>query len=267
MHDVTGRVAIPGAHRRDVSAPDASRNGPVPRLAAKDRSGSAARNDADAPPPRKAAALHPTYPLLDNYARSPEGVIYQVTYDKFVYDETYIGRAYAAAPREAMSNLRFGYVVGSIGHVPKSLLDVGYGGGDFLRVAQRAVPEIYGYDIAPIYPLHDIPVLDSMFDRPVEVVTFFDSLEHFEDIAVVRDLRAKFVCISLPWCHYPSNDWFENWKHRKPNEHLWHFNHQSLTLFMKKMGFELLNFCNIEDGIRKPDDGLSNILSAVFAKV
>jgi hypothetical protein len=219
--------------------------------------------DGDA---RGSVSLHPSAPLLENYARTPEGVIYQVEYRKFTYDETYIGRAYGSAPREAMSNLRFGYLIGSIGHVPRSLLDVGYGAGDFLRVAQKLVPDVCGYDIAPVYPLDDIPILDSLLDRPVEVVTFFDSLEHFEDITVVQHLGADYVCLSLPWCHYFSNHWFENWKHRKPDEHLWHFNHESLTAFMTKMGFELLNYCNIEDAIRTTNDDWQNILSAVFRR-
>jgi hypothetical protein len=246
MFDMNGRAAIRPPRRPEDAA------GPDGRATGSERHGS--------------VALHPNYPLLENYARTPEGVTYQIEYKKFIYDENYIGRAYAAAPREAMSNLRFGYLVGSIGHIPASLLDVGYGGGDFLRVAQKAVPEVYGYDIAPVYPLHDIPVLASLFDRSVEIVTFFDSLEHFEDISVVRDLKADYVCVSLPWCHYFSNSWFENWKHRKPDEHLWHFNHESLTAFMKKMGFELLNFCNIEDTIRTTTDDWTNILSAVFRR-
>jgi hypothetical protein len=243
---MNGRAAVKPALRREHAA------GPGLRAANTER--------------HAAVALHPNYPLLDNYARTPEGVIYQVEHAKFVYDETYIGRAYAAAPREAMSNLRFGYLTGSMGHVPSSLLDVGYGAGDFLRVARQAVQEVYGYDIAPVYPLSEIPVLDSLFARPVEVVTFFDSLEHFEDIDIVRDVPAEYVCISLPWCHYFSNRWFENWKHRKPDEHLWHFNHESLTAFMKKMGFELLNYCNIEDTIRKTGDDWPNILSATFRR-
>lgn len=243
---MNGRAAIKPAHRKHDVA--------VPGLRAAGNEG------------HGAVALHPNYPLLDNYARTPEGVIYQVEHTKFVYDETYIGRAYGSAPREAMSNLRFGYLIGSIGHVPQSLLDVGYGAGDFLRVAQKIVPEVYGYDIAPVYPLSDIPVVGSLFDRPVEVVTFFDSLEHFEDISVVRHLKTEYVCVSLPWCHYFSNRWFEHWKHRKPDEHLWHFNHESLIAFMKKMGFEPLNYCNIEDTIRKTGDDWSNILSAVFQR-
>jgi hypothetical protein len=42
-----------------------------------------------------------------------------------------------------------------------------------------------------------------------------------EDIEFVKDLKCHYVCISLPWCHYFSDEWFETWKHRKPNEHLW----------------------------------------------
>src|SRR5229473_2183416 len=47
---------------------------------------------------RPLSAAAPACSGLDNYAKTMEGVIYQIEYDKFVYDEGYIARAYGSAP-------------------------------------------------------------------------------------------------------------------------------------------------------------------------
>jgi len=78
-------------------------------------------------------------------------------------------------------------------------------------------------------------------------------------------LKCSVVCISVPNCHYKDDEWFENWKHRRPNEHLWHFNKESLVKFMKRMGFVLCSYSNLEDTIRKNNDQIeTNILTCVF---
>ena len=48
-----------------------------------------------------------------------------------------------------------------------------------------------------------------------------------------------------------NDEWFESWKHRKPDEHLWHFNRDSLNKFMERMGYVMISSTNIEDTIRK----------------
>jgi hypothetical protein len=74
--------------------------------------------------------------------------------------------------------------------------------------------------------------------------------------------------ISLPWCHHPDQDeWFLNWKHRKPNEHLHHFNQRSLCAFMYDQGWSCVNHSNLEDGIRQHEHDWENILTAVFKKI
>jgi Methyltransferase domain len=204
--------------------------------------------------------------MLENYARNDLGVIYQVDRKPFVYDEAYVNKAYGAAPVEAMSHLRFGHLVGAIGKVPGSLLDVGYGSGDFLKVAKKIVLDVNGYDVPPAYPIEGVNLVGDIYSRSFEVVTFFDVLEHFEDPADIAKLKTDYVHISLPWCHYFSDEWFKNWKHRKPNEHLWHFNPDSLKAFMASVGYEMLHYCNVEDTIRKGPDSHPNILSATFRK-
>lgn len=208
--------------------------------------------------------------MLKNYALDENGVIYQVERQKFVYDKAYVEGSYAGADRNKahgeMSHLRFGYMVGSIGHVPDSVLDVGYGSGDFLKVAKKMVPNVFGNDIPPAYPIDDVTFVEDIYSRHFEVVTFFDCLEHFDNPYDIVNLKADYVCITLPWCHYFSDEWFENWKHRKPNEHLWHFNDVSLRKFFDAVGYDCLNTCNIEDTIRRPSGDWKNILAGVFRK-
>nr|WP_269297998.1 class I SAM-dependent methyltransferase [Oxalobacter paeniformigenes] len=172
---------------------------------------------------------------------------------------------------QTMAYLRLGNLVGAIGHVPESILDVGYGSGVFLKAAAEIIRDVNGYDVPPAYPIDDsrIKVQDSMFSRYYECVCFFDSLEHFHDIYEIRKLKTNYIYISLPWCHYEENKddkQFMQWKHRKPSEHLWHFGKKSLESFMKEIGFEYICHSNIEDAIRKPERNEANILTALFRR-
>ena len=59
----------------------------------------------------------------------------------------------------------------------------------------------------------------------------------------------------------------ETWKHRKPDEHLWHFDEKSLQNFMTRMGYETINICNLEDLTRHNNQPYQNILTGLFKKV
>ena len=206
--------------------------------------------------------------MLDNYSKNVDGVVYQVDKNHIGYDKEYVNTRYVKYGElpTYMGYLRLGNIIGSIGGVPESILDVGYGDGSFLKVCENIVPKCYGYDIST-YPIPEGCTQVSDFkDKFYEVITFFDSLEHFEDIEFVKDLKCSYICISVPECHYPDDEWFKNWKHRRPNEHLWHFNHGSLVKFMYRMGYILLSGSNIEDTIRKNNKEESNILTCIFAK-
>ena len=207
--------------------------------------------------------------MLNNYEVLQNGVIQQ----KNIVEKMKYGLDYSTTRYDSygeltnyMSYLRYGYLIGSIGKIPQSIVDVGYGNGSFLNVCVNNIEQCFGYDISD-YPVpagcEKIPNLDSFFD----VITFFDSLEHFEDISFVQNLKCNYICVSVPECHYFSDDWFENWKHRRPDEHLWHFNLDSLNNFMQECGFECIAFSNIEDIIRKNNKEYSNILTCIYKNI
>lgn len=208
--------------------------------------------------------------MLEGYKINEYGVIEQIDKTKKIsYDVTYSDIRYNTyGPKvDNMSYLRIGFIHGAIGRNINSILDVGYGNGSFLKVCKNYIPKCYGNDISG-YPIPtDCIFVENITDKHYDVITFFDSLEHFDNIDFVKNLKCNYVCISLPWCHYYSDTWFKEWKHRRPGEHLFHFNSDSLDQFMLQFSFKKkCNSINIEDIIRKSDDK-NNILTALYEKL
>lgn len=206
--------------------------------------------------------------MIENYEKLPNGLVRQKEIGNLIeYDDSYISTYESFGEiGYRMSYLRYGHIIGMIKEIPESILDVGYGSGDFLRACTNSVKKCYGNDISGHQLPEGIEFIDDITSQHFDVITFFDSLEHFECIDFVKNLDCKYVIISVPECHYFSDEWFDSWKHRKPNEHLWHFNKESLINFMNENGFECIGVSNVEDIIRKPVDENPNILTGVFKK-
>ncbi len=206
--------------------------------------------------------------MIDNYILLKNGVIKQKNINKItIYNNDYVSNSYDKYGEKTnyMSFLRLGYLIGTIGRIPKSILDVGYGNGSFLKSCSDIIPNCYGNDISNYELPKNIQFIDDITSKHFDVISFFDSLEHFEDINFVKNLNCNYIIISVPWCHNVSDEWFFKWKHRRPDEHIYHFNEISLNNFMTDNGYELINFTNVEDTIRKSEQNL-NILTCVFKK-
>lgn len=205
--------------------------------------------------------------MLTNYFKDDFGIINQIKQEPYTYDVDYVKRNLDNLGEKLiqLSYLRLGYLLGVIKEIPKSILDVGYGNGSFLRACTNIIKDCSGNDISDYSLPERCKFVPDIFSRHFSVITFFDSLEHFPDISFISKLKCDYVLISVPWCHYFSDDWFDLWRHRKPNEHLHHFNKESLQKFFESNGFQMLDFSNIEDTVRKSDS--KNILSAVFRKI
>ena len=210
--------------------------------------------------------------MLDNYLLLPNGLIKQDSIIKFKYGAEY-SKHYDRLGELSrnMSFLRLGFILGALNYTPKTILDIGYGNGDFLKTASNIINDCYGYDIGNEYLLPaNIKILDSLPDiaqHKFDVVCLFDVLEHFDNIYDIKNIQTSYVCISVPNCNYQSDEWFKNWKHRKPNEHIWHFNEESLKNFFTEIGYKCVKITNIEDTIRKDKDNTPNILTGIFEKI
>lgn len=213
-----------------------------------------------------------TTPDGRSYSVDSFDAVHQTDAKPFVYDQAYVDRYCAPEYAEqavALSTLRLGWMMGvftrTLHDQPKSLLDIGYGTGAFMREAVKIIPVVHGKEEAPV-PVPAGCARVTSIEQHYDVITFWDSLEHHADLSFVRDLPARLVAVSVPWCHSWARVFFEPWKHRKPDEHLHHFSAEALHSFMYSMGWIMVTMGHHEDIIRIPTDGLENILTAAFIR-
>lgn len=207
--------------------------------------------------------------MIENYEILENGLIKQKSILTKIrtYDYDYVNSSYNQYGEKGsqMAGLRLGYLVSKLGYWPKSILDVGYGNGDFLKICKNKI-DSYGNDISG-YPVpQGVTFVENIFERHYDVICFFDVLEHFEKIDFVQNLKCDYIFLSLPWCHNFSDEWFSNWKHRRPDEHLWHFDEKSIKNFFNEMGYEMIDYSNIEDLIRVSNEDYPNILTCILKK-
>jgi hypothetical protein len=181
-----------------------------------------------------------------------------------VYNAQYVHDRYDHyATTEIMSFLRLGFVKA----FAKSgrLLDVGYGNGCFLKQAAKAGFDTFGSDVhGADYGIHEVPLVEAA-NGSWDVVTFFDSLEHFSDLTLPRAAaaRARVIVVSIP-CRPDSFPARKEWKHYRPGEHLHYFSRYSLELFFASR-HTVASRSNVEDAIRgKLPEGEQNILTLAF---
>ena len=206
--------------------------------------------------------------MIENYNIDQYGIIHQVSSKPFIYNREYVDIRYSNLKllTDEMAHLRLGYVIGGMGRIPKSVLDVGYGTGEFLKACTRIVNKCSGHDLFTDLLPRDCNFVNDITAQHYDVITFFDSLEHYPNIDFVNQLQCNYVVISVPWCHNFDDNWFKNWKHRRPDEHLHHFNLDSLEKFMISNKFFMISHSNMEDAIRKSPFSYPNILTAIFKK-
>lgn len=210
--------------------------------------------------------------MLSNYSITQEGIIKQLNVSSTIYDSNYINKRYntleALNKGKMLNSLRLGFVLAvNRGEYPESIMDFGYGNGSFLNLCKDKIYECSGFDISNI----TLPegIIEGCLKDKYETITFFDSLEHCESIYFIEDLKCKNVVISVPDCKWKSDEddiWFRDWKHRRENEHLWHFSRDSMLKFMNNRGFELILMSNIEDCVRIDIRYTPNIMTYGFRK-
>jgi hypothetical protein len=202
------------------------------------------------------------------YQQDEFGVVHQLPpFDMPSYDVEYVRSRYDTIPElvSCMSHLRAGYVIANCRNLV-SVLDVGYGNGSFLKVMKEYGVHCAGTDVTE-YPVPEgcerVSWVDVM-KRHWGLVTFFDSLEHFIDLGWMKYLRAEFVAVTAPFM--PPREMLAEWKHLRPGEHLHHFDPFTLEKWMKSIGFVQVARSNIEDIIRKSENGRMNTFTSIFKR-
>ena len=203
------------------------------------------------------------------YEIDQHGVINQINPQPYTYDEsytlTYDTESYKRQS-DILQALRLGFVIASHGYHPQSILDYGYGNGAFMKFASQHTIKVYGYDVTG-RQIEGCEIVEKI--KPVDVITFWDCLEHIHDLSFVKTLPCHTLVISLPYCHYftAGKEWFDDqYKHRKPNEHVHHFDRNSLQRCMQHYGWTAIAVSTHEDIVRKSTHGLPNILTMAFKR-
>lgn len=197
------------------------------------------------------------------------GVIVQTDHRPYVYDAKYSAIYDTKAYRqqsEILQAMRLGFVQGAHGSKINTLLDAGYGNGAFINFAKQHIPYVYGHDVTGVDVEGALIVPDMV---KANVLTMWDVLEHFPDVSFLRDLPYETICVSLPYCHFITHGriWFDTeYPHRKPDEHIRHFNEYSLRAMMEHYGWHCVAISGHEDIVRRSKHGLQNILSASFKR-
>lgn len=186
--------------------------------------------------------------MLDNYYADEYGIVHQKEILPFEKDYGAERNGYGEKSNY-LSYLRLGYIISSTGcdHV-KSLLDVGFGNGDFLKIAKGFTKYTYGFDLN--YKYLPSTAHKGKLDGYYDIITMFDSLEHLNNLNVIFEMKCKYLVLSVPNCKKPFDDeWLKNWKHLRPNEHLHHMNLSSLLNFASK-DYKYISHSFVEDNIR-----------------
>jgi len=196
------------------------------------------------------------------------GVVNQVQFVPFVYDAEYSAiydKPEYKQNSEILQAMRLAFSIASHGRPINSILDCGYGAGDFINFAKKNIPYVYGYDITgvPLDGAYKVPELVK-----ADVLCLWDCFEHIPDLSFIQSVPHETVVMSLPYCHWITEgvEWFANYHHCKPNEHLHHFSEHSLRNLMDFYGWKTVAVGNYEDIIRKGKSDLQNILSMSFKR-
>jgi hypothetical protein len=201
------------------------------------------------------------------------------------YDAAYVAERYDKYPTtQLMSELRASLVETVLllhDSLPRAsqkvnkgaLLDVGYGNGSFIREASQRGWRAAGSDVNPTpYPgveRRGLPLHCTQRELAYQVITFWDCLEHFEELDQVREIAnaTEWIVLSFP---NPPEDFPihpDTWKHYRPGEHHFYFTPQSLAhIFTTKQTVaEVVYTGNPEDCIRgRGQGGSPNILTVAL---
>jgi hypothetical protein len=212
--------------------------------------------------------------MLENYHLDEFGVLHQTRWNPKVYDQQYL--SYYEGLHERTIKLgyqRLGWVLGLMRRLPASVFEIGYGMGTFLEAAALAgVRLCAGFDVAR-YPLPagcDFVDWENALACSWDLTALYDVLEHIPDLSFLGRLQTAALAVAVPYCQWRAlgDDWFRSWRMRLPDEHLHHFDADSLCALLRHHGYRCVERNTFEDGLRRrAGESGPNILCAFFERI
>ena len=152
-----------------------------------------------------------------------------------------------------------------------NLTDIGCGVGAFLNIVGQfdCYTSLKGYDINSTcvaitknsgFDAESTP--NGLPEVTSEVVTFFDTLEHFRSLTRVmgKVANAEVIVITIPL--FTDYDSIEKSHHFKPGEHLHYFTDKSIQVLFKRYLFSPIKWSDFEDKV-----GRRGLRSYLFERV
>jgi hypothetical protein len=184
-------------------------------------------------------------------------------YDDGYFDkyQSYEGTRIAERLTVFRENLVYSYVD------TEDCLEIGVGSGLFVRESG-----CMGNDIMP-KAIDHLKSIGKYYDvntksRKFKAVCFWDSIEHVPsvtDITNMLDHAEEYVFMSVPVMDHSLTSNLHKlveWKHFRPNEHVWYFSIRGVIRFMEMAGFDVIEVSREEEDIGRED-----VATFVFKRV
>lgn len=192
------------------------------------------------------------------------GVLHQIDARPIKYDETY--NSTGSRTTEAMAYLRLGLISSAVGAEQlkrMSALELGPGNGVMFEVLRRHLASVDGIDAAP--SRFSTITTEQARERRFGLLVACDVLEHFHEIDELWSYSFDYAYLSVPLL--PPRELMENWRHLKPDEHLWHFSDTTLRAWMMAHGCNVIYSGSPEDSIRERwSEDHPNILTVIVQR-
>ena len=197
------------------------------------------------------------------YEYDEHGFIKQLNPKPFNYTQQYNG---AQSTNEAMSYLRIGFMLSYIPYdeFKKAIvLELGPGKGVFFEILKKHVAKIDGYDIDKDSPYSTVSI-EQAYKNDYDIIVACDVIEHFSEINDIWKFNFKYAYFSFPWTPEVLT---YNYRHRKPDEHLYHIYPKAFVKFAQENGYNC-SYSSPEDTIRtRWDKNIPNICSVFLSKI
>lgn len=134
-----------------------------------------------------------------------------------------------------------------------SLVDVGIGSGQFVEARRVWAAATWGYDVNPagVAWLKDRGWWRDPHADPVDVLTFWDVLEHIEDPGPLLAQACSYVFVSLPIFDGP--DHVLRSRHYRKDEHCWYWTRGGFLAWMAEHDFECVEHATPESLLGRED--------------